>query len=148
MEKHIQHLNKLASCKTTKYLDKKHLSGKILLNILYNEIGRYIPNDVCYEISLYLVYDTRSLSYEEVLKRYIFLFLYKEILNDSIQLMWRYKEMNYIPDDNLSDKWFVLPEDYLLYGNKYNYYYLMETHNCSKCGEYEKRIQDLIGLSI
>ncbi len=121
------------------HIIKKRDSGRILLYSLYEKLGIHLPKDMCYEISLYLVYDIRTPVYQEVFQKNCFLFLYKEILNDSIQLMSRYKEIVIHPNKKLSKIWYVLSEDTLFEDNLFLLYnnYVMSACNCPQCGCYE-----------
>lgn len=99
-------------------IQKRRQSGKMLVDFIYAIID--LPNDMCYEISLYLVYDTRTLEYQQ---RYHHLFLYKKILEDSLHLMSRHTEKV------LSTWWFVrFDNDYL--------FCKMFCGNCLFCGNY------------
>ncbi len=134
MENHIRNLNNNASIKWKYVMNKKRKSGRILLNLLYDKIGIYLPHDMCYEISSYLVYDIRTVVYKKVFQRNQYLYLYKEILQNSLQLMSRFYERNVV-----YEHWYVTERNGLLPQHCSNYNVIdcmMFTVNCSVCGNY------------
>lgn len=137
MEKHICKLNKAASLKCKYVIKKKRKSGKILLYLLYNKIGINLPHDMCYEIESYLVYDTRTIIYKKVVfQRYQYLYLYKEILHDSLQILSRFREKN-----TESNNWYVIHQKSLhqpAFSNRWVFDCAMYAIHCIICGNYKR----------
>lgn len=133
MEQQIQHLNALVSEKMNNYVTKKQTSGCILMNILHYQIGQQfcLPKDMTYEISLYLVYNTKSLLYKEMYQRNFYVFLKSEILKNSLHVLTRYRDIN---DDSFGMNWYVY--EYIYFSNCRCKIVLMSATNCSICGNY------------
>lgn len=111
----IHHFFEMISLNTL--IQKRRQSGKILVDLIY---AIDLPNDMCYEISSYLVHDTRSLVYQQ---RYYYLFVYKKILEDSLRLISRHTEQVSNP------WWFVrFANDHLICK--------IFCRNCPFCGNY------------
>lgn len=135
MENHIRDLNNIASFKCKHVIYKKRKSGRILLNLLYDKIGIDLPHDMCYEIGSYLVYDTRTIIYKKVFERCQYLYLYKQILKDSLRILSRFLEKN--PESN---NWYVLHEDRLEepeFSNRWVFGCAMYAIHCIVCGNYK-----------
>ena len=147
MEDHIDILNEYATNAKEKKAIEKQVSGKMLKNIIYFQIGNkfQLPHDMSFEISSYLLYfDYQSEKYLQKQSFEFYFFLYKIILNVSVTTFSRYYNEIFHDDDDLNESWDILEYGYVIY--PYLYYdddTIMNASNCSVCGNYSSTNVDV-----